>query len=80
MMTLGSIRELVLAVALFFNPFGYNELFAYIMSLTGSYWTTACFFYVLSGILFGVYFLLKFKEKGCTITKGAPGGAKGATS
>ena len=59
MMTLENLTELILAVALFFNPFGYNELFAYIMSHTGSYWGTACIFYVLSGSLFLVYFYLK---------------------
>lgn len=60
MMTLESLTEFVLAIALFFNPFGYNELFAYIMSHTGSYWGTACIFYVLSGSLFSVYFYLKY--------------------
>lgn len=57
---LENIRELNLAVALFFNPFGYNELFAYIMTRTGSYWRTAWLFYILSGVLFGTYFFLKF--------------------
>lgn len=61
MMTLTSARELILALALFFNPFGYNELFAYIMHLTGSYWTTSCIFYGVAGTLFATFFVLKLK-------------------
>ena len=62
MMTLANVRELVLAAALFFNPFGYNELFAFIMKLTGSFWITSSIFYGIAISLFGVYFLLKFKS------------------
>ncbi len=62
MMTLASMREIILALALFFNPLGYNELFAGIMSVTHSYWTTALMFYALSGSLLLVYFALRFKK------------------
>ena len=71
MMTLENLTELVLAIALFFNPFGYNELFAYIMSHTGSYWGTACIFYVLSGSLFLVYFYLKSVKRSRKRTEAA---------
>jgi hypothetical protein len=61
MMTLANVRELILALALFFNPLGYNELFAYIMTLTGSYWVTSCVFYCIAGTLFTTYLILKYK-------------------
>jgi hypothetical protein len=61
MKTLANVRELILALALFFNPLGYNELFAYIMGLTGSYWTTSYIFYALAGGLFATYLILKRK-------------------
>lgn len=63
MMTPTNLRELVLAVALFFNPFGYNELFAFTMTRTGSYWKTSAIFYAFSGSLFVVYSYLKIVEK-----------------
>ena len=65
MMTLSLVskREIILALALFLNPLGYNELFAGIMSLTHSYWITASILYALSGSLFLVYLALKFKKK-----------------
>jgi hypothetical protein len=59
MMTLVSAQELILALALFFNPFGYNELFAFIMTLTGSYWITSLIFYLIAGSLFGTFLLMK---------------------
>jgi len=63
MMTLANVREIVLALALFFNPLGYNELFAFIMKHTGSYWATAFVFYCTAGTLFGVFLFLKFCYK-----------------
>lgn len=63
MMTLANVREIILALALFFNPLGYNELFAFIMSYTGSYWATACVFYCIAGTLFGTFLFLKFCYK-----------------
>jgi hypothetical protein len=62
MMTLANLRELILALALFFNPLGYNELFAFIMSRTGSFWITSLIFYGVSGSLFLIFLLLKFKK------------------
>ena len=62
MKTLEAVRELVLAMALFFNPFGYNELFALTMRLTGSYWITSCIFYGVAGTLFLTYLALKRKK------------------
>lgn len=55
----GALKELILALALFFNPLGYNELFAGIMHYTHSYLITSCIFYGISSTLFIVYLLLK---------------------
>lgn len=63
MMAKGAVRDLVLALALFFNPLGYNELFAGIMSCTHSYWITSCVFYGISSSLFITYLLLRRKSK-----------------
>ena len=62
MMTLPiSKRELVLAVALFFNPLGYNELFRCTMLITGSYWATSACFYAIA---FGLFLVYLFMGKG----------------
>lgn len=64
MMTLPNVREIILALALFFNPLGYNELFALTMRFTHSYWVTSCIFYATASILLLVFFLLKaFQSK-----------------
>lgn len=47
-----------LILATFFNPLGFDALFALIMKWTGSYWTTDLIFYCLSGLFFGLYFWL----------------------
>jgi uncharacterized BrkB/YihY/UPF0761 family membrane protein len=54
-------------LAAFFNPFGFDILFAALMKWTNSYWHTVAIFYALSGLFFGLYFFLssnrKLKEK-----------------
>jgi hypothetical protein len=45
-----------LMIATFLNPFGYAELFAMVMKLSGDYWTTTYIFYVLASL----FFLLSF--------------------
>ena len=62
-MRLTNMRELLLAMALFFNPLGYNELFATTMTITHSYWLTAATFYGLAMIFFTAYVILKVKSK-----------------
>jgi hypothetical protein len=57
-----SIGGAVLILATFFNPLGFDALFALVMKWTGSYWITDAIFYSLSVSLFGVYFCC-FKEK-----------------
>lgn len=54
-----NLRELILALALFFNPLGYNEVFAGIMMLTGTYWSASLVMYCIAAILFLTYLGLK---------------------
>jgi hypothetical protein len=58
-----NMRELILALAFFFNPLLYNEVFAGIMNFTQSYWTTALIMYIIAGSLFGIYLILKVLDK-----------------
>ena len=50
-------RNILLMLAMFFNPFGFDALFALVMEWTGSYWTTDFVFYCLSGLFFCLYYL-----------------------
>ena len=82
-MTKATLRELILAIALFFNPLGYNELFAFIMKLTGSYWTTSAIFYAIAGGLFSFYLILKKRNRNdstgvCVQQKETTGDGKGS--
>jgi hypothetical protein len=52
-----------LMVAMFFNPFGFDVLFAMVMKWTNSYWITDLIFYCLSGLSFGLYFLFRKRFK-----------------
>jgi len=57
-----NIGSIMLLMGTFFNPFGFDALFALVMKWTGSYWTTDLIFYCISGSFFGAYFLF-FKKK-----------------
>jgi uncharacterized membrane protein len=50
-------------IATFFNPLGFDALFALVMKLTGSYWITDIIFYFLSASFFGLYILLRKSEQ-----------------
>ncbi len=52
-----------LIMATFFNPLGFDAMFAMIMKWTGSYWTTDLIFYFLSACFFGLYFWLSPTSK-----------------
>jgi len=52
------IATLCLMIAMFLNPLGFDVMFAMILELTGSYWTTTGIFYLLSLSFFGLYFYL----------------------
>jgi amino acid transporter len=45
-----------LVIATFLNPFGFTELFAMVMKLSGDYWVTTYIFYTLAFL----FFLLSF--------------------
>ena len=55
------IRTVALILATFFNPLGFDALFALVMKWTGSYWATDLAFYCLSLLFFGLYFWLSDK-------------------
>jgi hypothetical protein len=57
------IASVCLVLATFFNPFGFDILFATIMKWTNSYWHTVAIFYFLSGLFFGFYFFLSTNKK-----------------
>ena len=53
------IATIVLMMAMFMNPLGYDALFYMVLKATGdSYVITTSIFYLLSASLFGVYFYL----------------------
>jgi len=53
------LATLVLMTAMFLNPLGYDALFYMVLQATGgSYALTTAIFYLLSALLFGVYFYL----------------------
>ncbi len=53
------LATLVLMTAMFLNPLGYDALFYMVLKVTGnSYVLTTSIFYLLSLLLFGLYFLL----------------------
>jgi hypothetical protein len=62
-MTKRNLREIILALALFFNPFGYNEVFYGIMTLTGSYLSAAVAMYCIAAALFSIYLVLRWRDK-----------------
>jgi uncharacterized BrkB/YihY/UPF0761 family membrane protein len=57
------IASVCLVLATFFNPFGFDILFATIMKWTNSYWHTVAIFYFLSALFFGFYFFLSSNRK-----------------
>lgn len=50
------IATFTLMAAMFFNPLGYDIIFAMIMNVTGSYLITTGIFYLVSAFFFGLYF------------------------
>ena len=57
-----NIATIVLILATFFNPLGFDALFALVTKLTGSYLVTDIIFYSISAFFFGLYYLLKKAE------------------
>lgn len=52
------IGNLLLTIALFFNPLGYDIIVDMINNLTKDYWTTMFIMYILSASFFLVYLLM----------------------
>jgi hypothetical protein len=61
--TLKRLRTVVLVLATFFNPLGFDALFHLVMTWTKSYWITDAIFYGVSAFFFGLYFLLSKDSK-----------------
>jgi len=57
------LASVSLVLATFFNPFGFDILFAIILKWTKSYWVTILVFYSLSAFFFGLYFFFSYREK-----------------
>jgi hypothetical protein len=57
-----NIQTAVLILATFFNPLGFDALFALVMHWTGSYLITDGIFYCLSAFFFGIYFWISGKK------------------
>ncbi len=55
-----TIGNILIAIALFLNPFGYDIIVYCITLLTMSYWVTMCIMYILAIIFFGLF--LYFNE------------------
>ena len=62
-MKLKRLKTIALILATFFNPLGFDALFAIITKWTGSYLITDILFYMASALFFGLYFLLAKIEK-----------------
>ncbi len=56
------VSTLMLMIATFFNPLGFDALFALVMKWTGSYWVTDLVFYSMSLLFFGLYYYFSRKE------------------
>ena len=54
---------IALMIAMFFNPFGFDALFALVMRWTGSYWVADGIFYAISILFFLLYTFLSQKDK-----------------
>jgi len=63
------IQTVALILATFFNPLGFDALFALVMKWTGSYWATDLIFYFTSLLFFGLYFFMGINVKNNTPNK-----------
>jgi hypothetical protein len=67
--TLDTVSQLMLALALFFNPLGYDGLFAFTMKLTYSYWSAVAVFYFIAASFFATYLILRRRIKSKSLEK-----------
>jgi len=52
-----------LMLGMFFNPFGFDIIQLYLISLTGNLYYADLVLYIISALFFGLYFLLKKRSK-----------------
>jgi hypothetical protein len=62
-MNLKRLKTIALILATFFNPLGFDALFAVVTKWTGSYLTTDILFYLASALFFSIYFWISNLEK-----------------
>lgn len=55
-------KDMALALCLFFNPFGFDAVQYYLMTLTGNIWKANFVLYCIAGLFFGCYIYLSKKE------------------
>jgi len=56
------VRALMLILATFFNPLGFDALFALVMKWTTSYLVTDIIFYSISIFFFSIYWIMSRGE------------------
>ena len=57
-----TIAQLCLVIGTFFNPFGFDFLFAFTTKFTGSYLLTDVIFYGVAISFFGLYYFFSRKK------------------
>ncbi len=60
---MGNMAVKCLVLAMFFNPFGFDVVQYYLITLTGSLMKANLVLYSISGLFFGLYFLLRSRSK-----------------
>jgi len=60
---IGNVAVKCLMLGMFFNPFGFDAVQYYLYTLTGSLMKANLILYCISGLFFGLYFLLKNRSK-----------------
>jgi len=53
--TLHILKDVMLMLALFFNPFGFDIVQYSLIVLMGSLWKANCVLYSIAGLFFGLY-------------------------
>jgi len=56
------LNSVVLMLAVFFNPLGFDAAFKLVLDWTDSYWGTAAIFYGISALFFILYYFLTRKN------------------
>jgi hypothetical protein len=54
-----TIKEISFTMSTFFCPLGFDFLIDFTMSITDSYWTTMCIFYLISATFLTLYYFFR---------------------